>query len=115
VTGALRALKMALRDVTHPESLIHHSDRGIQYCCSDYVKLLNDNHILISMTEENHCYENAIAERLNGILKDEFLLGEILLSLTVAKELTRESINTYNNYRRHMSLDYQIPVEVHHA
>ena len=115
VTGCLRALEMALRDVTHPEGLIHHSDRGIQYCCEDYVKLLNDNNILISMTEENHCYENSIAERVNGILKDEFLLGETLPSITVAKELTRESVNTYNYYRRHMSLDYQIPAEVHNG
>ena len=115
MTGALRALKMALRDVPHPEGLIHHSDRGIQYCCQDYVKVLTDNHILISMTEENHCYENAIAERVNGILKDEFLLGEILPSLKFAKELVRESVHTYNYYRRHMSLDYQIPAEVHHA
>lgn len=115
VTGALRALKMALRGVAHPEGLVHHSDRGIQYCCEDYVKLLNDNHILISMTEENHCYENAVAERVNGILKDEFLLGETLPSISVAKELTRESISTYNNFRRHMSLDYQIPAEVYNA
>jgi len=113
VKGALRALKVALMDVPHPEGLIHHSDRGIQYCCSDYVKVLNDNNILISMTEENHCYENAIAERVNGILKDEFLLNETLPSLKVAKELVRESIHTYNYYRRHMSLDYQIPAEVH--
>ena len=115
VTGSLRALKMALRDIAHPEGLIHHSDRGIQYCCQDYVKLLTDNHILISMTEENHCYENAIAERVNGILKDEFLLGQTLPSLKIAKELVRESVHTYNYCRRHMSLDYQIPAEVHHV
>jgi len=115
VTGSLRALKMALRDVLQPEGLIHHSDRGIQYCCQDYVKLLTANHILISMTEENHCYENAIAERVNGILKDEFLLGKTLPSLKVAKELVRESVHIYNCYRRHMSLDYQTPAEVHHV
>ena len=115
VKGALRALKMALRDVPHPEGLIHHSDRGIQYCCNDYVKLLTDNDILISMTEENHCYENAIAERVNGILKDEFFLNETLPSLKVAKELVRESVHTYNYDRRHLSLDYQIPAEVYHV
>ena len=60
---------MALRNVRHPEGLIHHSDRGIQYCCQDYTKILKDHHVLISMTEENYCYENAIAERINGILK----------------------------------------------
>ena len=115
VQGALRALKMALRNVPNPEGLIHHSDRGIQYCCSDYVKLLNDNNILISMTEENHCYENAIAERINGILKDEFYLNITLPSLKIAKELVRDSIYIYNNKRRHMSLNYNIPEDVHYA
>jgi len=115
VQGALRALKMALKDVANPEGLIHHSDRGIQYCCTDYVKLLKENDILISMTEENHCYENAIAERINGILKMEFFLNETLPSFKIAKELTREAIFIYNHKRRHMSLDYQIPAEVHHV
>jgi putative transposase len=113
VSGAIRALKMALKHIQNPEGLIHHSDRGIQYCCKEYVKILNDHHVLISMTEENHCYENAIAERVNGILKDEFYLDQTLSSFEFAKELTRDSINTYNYKRRHMSLDYQIPAVVH--
>ena len=113
VKGAIRALKMALRGVPHPKGLIHHSDRGIQYCCQEYTNILKDHHVLISMTEENHCYENAIAERVNGILKDEFLLNETLPSFTVAKELTRESIDTYNNQRLHISLNYKIPADVH--
>jgi putative transposase len=113
VKGPIRALKMALKKVSHPEGLIHHSDRGVQYCCQEYVKILNEHHVLISMTENNHCGENALAERVNGILKDEFLLNETLSSFNVAKELTRESINTYNHKRRHMSLKYQIPAEVH--
>jgi transposase InsO family protein len=113
VKGAIRALKMALKDVKHPEGLIHHSDRGIQYCCQEYVNILKKHHVLISMTEENHCYENAIAERVNGILKDEFFLNETLSSFTVAKELTRESINTYNHERLHMSLNYKIPADIH--
>jgi len=111
--GAIRALKMALKGIAHPEGLIHHSDRGIQYCCHDYVQLLKDNHVLISMTEENHCYENAIAERVNGILKDEFLLDQTLPSLKVAKELVRDSVRTYNFKRRHMSINYKTPNEVH--
>ncbi len=65
------------------------------------------------MTEENLCAENAFAEKVNGILKDEFLLNEALPSFNVAKELTRESINTNNNKRRHTSLNYQIPAKVH--
>lgn len=114
VKGAIRALRMALKNVPHPEGLIHHSDRGIQYCCKDYIKILKDHHVLVSMTEDNHCYENAIAERINGILKDEFCLNASLPSLDVAKELVSDSIYIYNHYRRHMSLDYQIPAEVHH-
>lgn len=111
--GAIRALKMALKTVPHPDGLIHHSDRGIQYCCHDYVQILKDNHVLISMTEENHCYENAIAERVNGILKDEFSLDQTLPSLEVAKELVRESVKTYNCKRRHMSINYKTPYDVH--
>jgi putative transposase len=111
--GALRALKMALKAVPHPEGLIHHSDRGVQYCCHDYVKLLNDHYVLISMTEENHCYENAIAERVNGILKQEFFLNLTLPSLKVAKELVKNAILTYNSIRRHMSINYKTPNEVH--
>jgi len=115
VSGPISALKMALKNVPHPEGLIHHSDRGVQYCCQEYVKILKDHHVLISMTENNHCGENALAERVNGILKDEFLLNQTLPSFKIAKELTRESINTYNHTRRHMSLNYQIPAEVHNV
>ena len=115
VQGTLRALNMALSNVPNPEGLIHHSDRGIQYCCSDYVDLLKQNNILISMKEDNHCYENAIAERVNGILKDEFYLNITLPSLKIAKELVKDSIYIYNNKRRHMSLKYNIPADVHDA
>jgi len=111
--GAIRALKMALKTVPHPEGLIHHSDRGIQYCCHDYTQLLKNKHVLISMTEENHCYENAIAERINGILKEEFSLNQTLPSLKVAKELVRDSVRTYNSLRRHMSINYRVPDDVY--
>lgn len=113
VEGPLGALKMALKTVSDPKGLIHHSDRGIQYCCHEYVKLLTDHHILISMTEENHCYENAIAERVNGILKNEFLLDQTLPSFKVAKELVGDSVRIYNSKRRHMSINYKTPDEVH--
>jgi transposase InsO family protein len=73
IEGCVTSLKKALRENPVRQSLIHHSDRGVQYCSHDYVKLLNKNKIGISMTEENHCYENAMAERVNGILKDEYL------------------------------------------
>lgn len=109
IEGCQRALRMALRGAKNPETLIHHSDRGIQYCSSGYVAILNKHQIKISMTEENHVYENAVAERVNGILKSEFLLGEKLQSFQVAKELATESIKTYNQFRLHFSLNYQTP------
>ena len=113
IEGCLKALTMALKDVKHPEQLIHHSDRGIQYYSHAYVNLLTTNGVKISMTEQNHVYENALAERVNGILKNEFLLGEKLVSFKVAKELAAEAIAIYNNERPHLSLNYRTPTEVH--
>jgi transposase InsO family protein len=113
VEGAQRALRMALRNVTESDKLIHHSDRGIQYCCYAYTDMLNDRDIEISMTEENHCYENAVAERINGILKSEFMLGEKLKSFKVAKELVKQSVKLYNEKRLHQSLNYQTPAAVY--
>jgi putative transposase len=114
IEGCLTALKMALKGVEQPENLIHHSDRGIQYCSHAYVGLLEKNEVQISMTEENHVYENAVAERVNGILKTEFMLGETLTSFKVAKKLVEESIQIYNEERPHLSLNYQTPNEVYY-
>ena len=72
--GCVRALNKAIYNAKNIERLIHHSDRGIQYCSNVYTQILKRKKIKISMTEENHCYENALAERVNGILKDEFYL-----------------------------------------
>lgn len=109
IEGCQRALTMALKNVPHPKRLIHHSDRGLQYCSAGYVELLHRHGAQISMTEENHVYENALAERVNGILKSEFMLGEKLRSFEVAKELVREAIKIYNEQRLHMSLNYETP------
>lgn len=109
IEGAQRALRMALKKVSEPGKLIHHSDRGIQYCSNGYVNILEEKEVSISMTEDNHCYENSLAERVNGILKDEFLLGERLPSLSVARKAVRQSISIYNEERLHMSLEYEIP------
>jgi len=106
---------MALKGVEHPQNLIHHSDRGIQYCSHAYVELLNKKKVKISMTEQNHVYENAVAERVNGILKTEFMLGETLTSFEVAQQLVVEAIQIYNSERPHMSLNYQTPDEVYYA
>lgn len=113
IEGSLRALDMAIKSVEHPERLIHHSDRGLQYCSNEYVKLLNSNKIQISMTEENHVYENALAERVNGILKEELLLGEILPSYEIARQMVNEAVKIYNEERLHISLGYVTPQQKH--
>ncbi|QCE40055.1 integrase core domain-containing protein [Psychroserpens sp. NJDZ02] len=87
--------------------LIHHSDRGIQYCSNVYTQILKRKKIDISMTEENHCYENAMAERVNGILKDEFYLDQTFDNVSHAKRAAKNAINLYNEVRLHLSLDYK--------
>ena len=113
LAGCLRALKRALKQLPDKHDLIHHSDRGIQYCSYQYTGLLEKNNIKISMTVENHCYENAIAERVNGILKDEFFLDQRFKSTKDAKLVSMGAINLYNNKRLHLSLNYRIPNMVH--
>jgi len=117
IEGSLRALQMMLQQAKPAASvgLIHHSDRGIQYCSDAYVELLHQHGAQISMTEEQHVYENAKAERVNGILKTEFMLGQKLSSFAVAKELVDESIYIYNHERPHLSLNYQTPAIRHAA
>ena len=83
--GCVRALNKAIYQSKNIKQLIHHSDRGIQYCSNVYTQILKRNKIDISMTEENHCYENAIAERVNGILKDEFYLDQVFTNVQHAK------------------------------
>ena len=109
LAGCMRALKMALAKALPADGLVHHSDRGIQYCSNQYVDELKKRAIKISMTEENHCYENAIAERVNGILKDEFYLDQCFFSKKSATEATNNAINIYNNKRLHLSLGYKTP------
>ena len=115
VEGSLKALRMALRSIKQPKGMIHHSDRGIQYCSKAYSGLLRNRGVSISMTEEAHVYENANAERLNGILKQELGLGGVMPSFKVAKELVREAIELYNNKRLHLALNYRTPAEAHAA
>lgn len=107
--GCERALNKALYQTKNKNGLIHHSDRGIQYCSNVYTQILKRNNIQISMTEENHCYENALAERVNGILKDEFYLDQTFNSLAHAKKATKNAINLYNEIRLHLSLDFKTP------
>ena len=109
LAGCLRALRKALWHARPATGLIHHSDRGVQYCSHMYVNELKKRGIKISMTEENHCYENAVAERVNGILKDEFYLDQCFFSTLHAKRATKSAIKIYNNKRLHVSLGYKIP------
>lgn len=113
IEGGIEALKMALRQRDKDKPLIHHSDRGIQYCSNEYVKILKKNTIQISMTEENHCYENSKAERVNGILKDEFLLDETFKDYEATHKSVKEAIRTYNELRPHWALKLKTPQEVH--
>lgn len=109
LTGCLRAFKRALRTARPAVGLVHHSDRGVQYCSHQYVNELKKRKIKISMTEENHCYENAIAERVNGILKDEFYLDQCFFNTKVACLAAKNAIEIYNSKRLHLSLGYKTP------
>ena len=111
--GCQRALKMALKQLPEGARPIHHSDRGTQYCCDAYTGLLRKRGCPISMTEVNHCYENALAERVNGILKSEYALGEGFRRKPQAVQATRQAVTLYNERRPHTSLDYRLPAEVH--
>jgi putative transposase len=112
LAGCKRALKTALAKARPAAGLVHHSDRGIQYCSNQYVEELKKRKIKISMTEENHCYENAIAERVNGILKDEFYLDQCFYSTEHARIATKSAISIYNTKRLHLSLGYKTPETV---
>jgi len=113
--GPLNALQMALIQCSKQKEtiLIHHSDRGLQYCCTDYTTLLYDNNISISMTEKGDPYENAIAERVNGILKEEFGLDKTFSSFEQASAAVTTAIQTYNYKRPHASCNYLTPAEAH--
>ena len=97
-----------------PNTLIHHSDRGVQYCCDEYVKTLKSYHIRISMTEDSNPTDNAIAERTNGIIKGEGVYPrETFNSIEHAKKVIGGYIDFYNNRRPHMSIGYKVPALVH--
>ena len=113
--GPLKALRMALATVHDPQGLIHHSDRGKQYASDDYVNELKRHGIQISMTLPRRPDQNAVAERLNGILKDEFYLDATFNSFVEAQELIMQSIYIYNNIRLHTSLGMVTPTLRHAA
>jgi transposase InsO family protein len=111
----LKALDKALLELPDGVYPIHHSDRGSQYCSHDYVKQLKKHGLSISMTEENHCAENSMAERLNGILKQEYYLKHEFRTLVQASKGVDEAVYLYNTRRPHRSLQLRTPDQVHCA
>lgn len=113
-SGAITAMRQAIKNRKYQgRKLIHHSDRGLQYCCDEYQQLLNKNSIICSMTESYDPYQNAVAERINGILKHEFILGIAISDLTLMKKLIEQSIDIYNNERPHWSCWMNTPALMH--
>ena len=113
--GCVRALERALADLPRGSAPIHHSDQGSQYCCHEYVNRLQESGLKISMTQADHCAENALAERMNGILKQEYGLGAELPSKEIAYLAVQQGIELYNTRRPHSALKYQVPAQVHAA
>ncbi|WP_259128545.1 IS3 family transposase [Chryseobacterium ginsenosidimutans] len=112
--SSLIALKKALKNKkVNVESLIHHSDRGLQYCSNEYQKILERNDIKCSMTQNSDPYENAVAERINGILKQEFDIDKYDLKTPLRRKIVDESIEIYNELRPHFSNHYLTPNQMH--
>ncbi len=114
-SGTIAALKMALSDNLEVTDLVHHSDRGVQYCSNDYVSILKENGIKISMTENGDPLENAHAERVNGIIKNEYLECYDVYNIIEAQNLLSKVIDLYNNERPHMSISNKVPQYVHQS
>lgn len=110
--NVVQALKMAIKQRKTDKPLVHHSDRGLQYCSFIYQKVLSKNTITPSMTDGHDCYQNALAERINGILKQEFLIEKCNTAAEL-KTLIRESIDIYNSKRPHLSLNMKTPNFIH--
>lgn len=108
------ALAMAHKNLIYKhKSIIHHSDRGKQYCCPDYTEFANKKGFKMSTTQQYDPYENAVAERVNGILKYEFGLVKTLPTLKIAQKMVKQAVDLYNNKRRHWSLGLKTPETAH--
>lgn len=108
------ALEMALKNRMYSHSgIIHHSDRGIQYCAPEFTEFAQKNGLKLSTTQQYDPYENAVAERVNGILKYEFGFKRTLPNLAIAQKMLRQAINIYNRERRHCSLEMETPEYAH--
>ena len=109
-----KAFAMAQKQRKYPQNqLIHHSDRGLQYCSAEYIQMATEGKILMSMTENGDHYENALAERMNRTIKEEFGLGEVIRSKQHTRQLVIEAVDLYNNRRPHLSLQMKTPQQVH--
>jgi Transposase and inactivated derivatives len=111
--GSLRALNMAIKQKKYKDKLIHHSDRGLQYCSNNYQNTLKKKKIIPSMTESYDPYANAIAERVNGILKQEFLLEDYLVDIKTMKLIVKDAVHIYNTQRPHWSCYMKTPEQMH--
>lgn len=111
--NSIKALKMALKQLPEGAHPIHHSDRGCQYCSHEYIKELNKRGLPVSMTEENHCAENSIAERVNGILKNEYYIDVEFRAEADAGKSVNQAVYFYNTKRPHRALKLRTPVAVH--
>ena len=116
VSMVKKALTMAHNNCKHHhKDIIHHSDRGMQYCCPDYTEFAGNKGFVMSTTQQSDPYENAIAERINGILKYEFGLRKTIASIAIARAMIKEAVVIYNTDRLHWSLDLKTPQMVHDA
>ena len=111
--GCVQALEGALKELPAGVYPIHHSDQGSQYCSHEYVNRLQERGLTISMTESNHCAENALAERMNGILKQEYGLGQLLRTKAQGRQMVAQAVWLYNTQRPHTALGYRVPAQVH--
>lgn len=114
-SSCINALRMAIanRKYKLPFSLVHHSDRGVQYCCAEYVDILNEDKIAISMTQSGSPYDNALAERVNGIIKNEFYPKRVYQNHKEASKALSRIIDIYNSKRPHSSINYLTPEQAH--
>ena len=111
--GCQRALEMALQQLAPGERPIHHSDRGSQYCCHEYVQLAAARGLTMSMTQTDHCAENALAERMNGILKSEYGLDQCFKTKALSSQAVEQAVRLYDTRRPHTALGHQFPAVVH--
>jgi transposase InsO family protein len=113
-TLVVQALDMAIKNLEFkPENIIHHSDRGIQYCCPEFTDFAQKNNFKLSTTQQYDPYENAVAERINGILKYEFGLKKMIKNVDIARQIMKQATLIYNQQRIHWSLGLETPDYIH--